>query len=148
MWFVVSDILDDAGDIMGLPSFSAGELITDFGKGFCSLIFKDSLTPALRSGGKKVNEASWAIAQYNAPRVESYMKDNAPWTDRTGNARNGLAARPYRDNNEVGIVLFHQVPYGIYLETRFDGRYAIIQPTIDTLGPQIMAQYNRILERM
>lgn len=83
-----------------------------------------------------------------APEVESYMKINAPWTDRTSNARNGLAARAYDENDEVGIVLFHQVDYGIWLETRFGGRYAIIDPTIEVMGPKVMARYNRLLERI
>ena len=29
-----------------------------------------------------------------APRAEAYLKTKAPWTDRTGAARNGLTARP------------------------------------------------------
>ena len=34
-----------------------------------------------------------ATMQYYAPQVENYAKNNAPWQDQTGNARNGLAAR-------------------------------------------------------
>ena len=83
-----------------------------------------------------------------APEVENYMKLNAPWTDQTGNARNGLAARAYEDGDEIGIVLFHQVDYGIWLETRWSGRYAIINPTIDSMGPEVMARFERLLDRI
>jgi hypothetical protein len=83
-----------------------------------------------------------------APEVESYMKNNAPWTDRTGNARNGLAARAYESGNEVGIVLYHQVSYGIWLEVRWSGRYAIINPTIEEMGPRVMQQFSNLLERI
>lgn len=136
------------GDAAGLPAFSIGEIVEKFGQGFAVLIWKDGITPGLKKGADRVQEAAWRTAQYSAPRVESYMKINAPWTDRTGNARNGLAARAYREGDEIGIVLFHQVPYGIYLETRFDGRYGIINPTIESMGPEVMSLFNRLLERM
>jgi hypothetical protein len=73
------------------------------------------------------------------------MNFNAPWTDRTGNARQGLAAQAFDEGANQGIVLFHQVPYGIWLEVRFSGRYAIIEPTIDVMGPQVMESLNNIL---
>lgn len=131
-----------------LPSFSPKSIVQDIGKGFAMLLFKDSLTGTLKRGPKVTKEAAWTTAQYMAPRVENYMKMNAPWTDQTANARNGLAARAYREGDEVGIVLYHQVPYGVYLETRWDGRYAIINPTIEAMGPEVMAMYDRMLERM
>lgn len=120
----------------------------EFGKGFAKIIFKDGLLPSIASGGKKVKDAAWVTAQYMAPRVENYMKINAPWQDQTGNARSGLAARAYRDTEEIGIVLYHQVPYGIFLEVRWDGAYAIIDPTIETMGPEVMSMFDRMLERM
>jgi hypothetical protein len=97
-------------------------------------------------GAEKVEKAAWITAQRMAPEVENYMKINAPWEDQTSNARNGLAARAYRDGKEIGIVLYGQVDYQIWLETRWDGRYAIIQPTIDEMGPEVMAQYERLLD--
>lgn len=112
------------------------------------VIFADSLRPGLKAGHAKVMRASNIAAQSMAPEVENYMKLNAPWTDQTTNARNGLAARAYQDQKEVGIVLFHQVPYGIFLETRWNGRYAIINPTIEAMGPRVMARFERLLERI
>lgn len=120
----------------------------EFGTGFVKILWKDSILPSLRNGHKKLMDAAWITAQRMAPEVENYAKANAPWTDRTGNARNGLAARAYRDGNGVGILLYHQVDYGIWLEVRWGGKYAIINPTIDAMGPRVMASYNRLLERI
>lgn len=92
-------------------------------------------------------DIAYKTALVSAPDVENYMKNNAPWTDRTGNARNGLSARAFREGDSVGIDLFHSVEYGIYLEARWSGRYAIIQPTIDEMGPVVMQRYNRLLDR-
>lgn len=112
-------------------------------------LFKDGgLRSNLRNGPKKLMEAAIITAQRSAPDVENYMKTNAPWTDQTGNARNGLTARPFQEGETVGIVLSHSVPYGIYLEAKWSGRYAIIQPTIDAMGPVVMRRYERLMERI
>jgi len=38
------------------------------------------------------------------------------------------------------MVLYHTVEYGIWLEIRWNGQYAIIIPTIEHMGPVIMAE--------
>jgi hypothetical protein len=116
--------------------------------GSMAVIWSDGVSPAMKQAKEKTLRAAHITAQSMAPEVENYMKINAPWTDQTGNARNGLAARAYRDKDEIGIVLYHQVTYGIWLETRFGGKYAIIEPTIQAMSPKIMARYERILDRI
>lgn len=128
---------------------AGGEFVLEVGTETAKLILKDGkLISNLRSGGKKVKAAARATAHRQAPVVENYMRNNAPWTDRTGNARNGLAARPYEEGDSIGIVLYHQVPYGIWLETRWEGRYAIINPSIEAMGPRVMRSFERLLDRM
>jgi hypothetical protein len=124
------------------------EFAIDVAGNFCSIIWKDGLSPNLVRGPAKVRRAALITAHHMAPQVEAYMKNNAPWTDRTGNARNGLAARAYESGKEIGIVLYHQVSYGIWLEVRFSGKNAIINPTIDVMGPRVMQEYNNLLERI
>jgi hypothetical protein len=113
------------------------------------IIFTDGgLRSNLQNGAEKTLRAAEITAQRSAPDVENYMKNNAPWTDQTGNARNGLQARAYRSGDEIGIDCFGSVPYQVYLETRFSGHYAIIQPTIDAMGPVVMRRFERLLERI
>ena len=82
------------------------------------------------------------------PRVEADAKSLAPWTDRTGNARNGLAARHVKDGELIhSIVLYHQVPYGIWLEVKYDGRFATIMPRVKEYGPRVMQTVQGILDR-
>lgn len=81
---------------------------------------------------------------------EAYMKANAPWEDRTGDARSGLSATP-RDNEmkgNKGIELAHGVTYGVYLEFKFGGRDAIIIPTMEVMGPELMARVGGLLDRV
>jgi hypothetical protein len=80
-----------------------------------------------------------ATAKYVAPQIQSDMRANAPWTDQTGNARGGLFAVTQVGTNEVAIVLYHSVPYGIWLELRWSGKYAIITPSLAKWGPKFFA---------
>ena len=66
-----------------------------------------------------------------AEAAEAFMKANAPWTDRTGQARAGLHAEVIASDNTFVLSMGHgqNVEYGIWLETRFNGRFAIVIPT-------------------
>jgi hypothetical protein len=73
-----------------------------------------------------------------AQEVEDYAKANAPWEDRTGDAREGLTAESRHQGVHHYIDLFHTVDYGIWLEIRWDGTYAIIEPTLQHFGPSVV----------
>lgn len=93
------------------------------------------------------------LAQAQSARIESHMKANAPWRDRTTNARNGLYSTTRIERfggwgvggPRPGVVRIivdsgHQVAYGVYLEKNNGGRWAIVQPTLDFFGPQLLSQ--------
>lgn len=83
----------------------------------------------------RVKAAVIASARFVAPQAEQYMKANAKWTDRTGAARNGLGAQVQTSGNKVAIVLYHSVSYGVFLEVRWGGKYAIIGPAVQAMAP-------------
>lgn len=70
-----------------------------------------------------------------AKDMETFANQNAPWTDRTTDARQGLSGEPFAENGIVGASIVHSVPYGIWLENRFERRYAIIGPTQAVFAP-------------
>lgn len=72
-----------------------------------------------------------------APRIEADMKTNALWTDRTANARQTLAAFAYKKGDRLlALVAKQQMSYGKWLELRWQGKYQIIMPTLQTYyGP-------------
>ena len=124
------------------------EFAFDVGTEGAKIIFRDGgLLDNLEHGAERVMRAAWVTAQSMAPAVENYMKNEAPWKDQTGNARAGLQARAFKEGDSIGIDLNHSVPYGVYLEAKWSGRYAIIQPTVDHMGPIVMARFNRLMER-
>lgn len=95
-----------------------------------------------------VNKAADAVFLRYESIAESEMKNGAPWTDRTGAARSGLSAQASSDGDEHTLTLFHQVPYGIYLELANSGTYAIIMPTVESIGPRIMEDMNGLLNTL
>lgn len=72
-----------------------------------------------------------------APEAEGLMKRNAPWTDRTGQARRLLMAEAQDDGEAVTLYLIHGAAYGIYLELQRAGRYAIIAPTVHEMAARL-----------
>jgi hypothetical protein len=74
------------------------------------------------------NKAVAAAFEYQGTRSEAYMRTNAKWTDQTGNARSNLFTAVKHEGTTHSMVLSHGVPYGIWLEIRFAGRYSIVLP--------------------
>jgi hypothetical protein len=104
----------------------------------------------------KVQEALVKIAKYFEPVLEAYAKANAPWTDRTANARQGLRAYIGTDapagypssqqlaKDVVELFLSHGMYYGIFLETRFAGQFAIIYPTLQQHAPDVQRMLREV----
>jgi len=70
--------------------------------------------------------AAIKAAQEFAEEIVPIMQENAPWNDRTGDARHELHAEYVEEgakgnNLEVGVALCHGVSYGVFLE--YNGIY-------------------------
>jgi hypothetical protein len=99
---------------------------------------RDTLSPALRNMLPAIDAGVDLAFDYMTPRSASYARQNAKWTDRTGNARNGLKAVHVKEPMvRHELIVFHSMPYGIWLEVRWSGRYAIIAPTLQWAAPQL-----------
>lgn len=98
----------------------------------------DTLSPALAVIDDAADRFITATMGYHTPRAEAYAKTNAPWTDQTTNARNGIFAVMEKDRPNYRIIVGHAVPYGIWLEVRYAGRYAILEPTVRHEGQEVM----------
>ena len=95
--------------------------------------------------GRKVKATVRRVADYWKAVFEDYAKENASWADRTGNARQTLHAFVEElAGDSVNLYLSHGVDYGVYLETKYAGRYAIIWPTIERHLPEIKKMLQEI----
>jgi hypothetical protein len=108
----------------------------------------DKIRPSLKSSKQKAQAYLSRVTTYHALRAEAYARINAGWTDRTGNARQGLTAIARNSAGHHEIILYHTMPYGIWLEIRFAGRYGIIRGTIRHEAPEYFETARELLDHM
>lgn len=85
-----------------------------------------------------------AGARAAASEMEASAKQNAPWTDRTGNARRTLAGFAQWDSTGSLVVgIAGHMHYSPRPELHYGGRYAILAPTVDAYAPIILAAVAR-----
>lgn len=83
-----------------------------------------------------------------AQEVETYMKNNHPWQNRTGRAERGLhvaVSSVVQDSRTiVQLGLYHDKGtwYWRHLEYGMGRRFAIIEPTQRYFGPRILSEFD------
>lgn len=107
-------------------------------------IVEDTLSPMLAVAGEEMMREVEAIMLEIASDVLDYAKDNAPWADRTGDARNGLDVEVDEEDDVVYLTLFHTVDYGLWLEVIQSGRFATIMPTLEHYAAEVMAKTSSV----
>lgn len=96
----------------------------------------------------KFDAAMYLFSTSGAQKLQNYAKYNRPWTDRTGAARQRLKGSAYRIDHGYRLEIAHGVSYGIYLEFAHERRFAILEPTIETVGRgQILPAFDKFIER-
>lgn len=105
------------------------------------------LVPNIISYRERLSEAVYQLASLFAARCESAAKTGAPWTDRTGAARQGLRGFAVRTATAVILYLVHSVNYGPYLElgTRFMAPRPIIMPVLEAHYGSLMRAVRQLV---
>lgn len=99
--------------------------------------------------GTKMGAAILMYCATEASRIESVMKVNRPWTDRTGMAKARLNVKVSQPSDAVvRMTLAHGVDYGIWLELAHEKRFAIINPTLTEEGPRVVEGLQGILGKI
>lgn len=93
---------------------------------------------------KQVMAKLYLLGIASAKEMETYAKANAPWTDRTTNARNGLYGKAITRDGHVVVMIGHSMEYGYWLENSNRFKYAILFPTLLKHYDQIMGAVERI----
>lgn len=86
----------------------------------------DDLADRLSGFDRRFNNLVSAIFEYESTYATSWMKTNAPWSDRTGAARASLIATANNSGSRHELLLAHGVSYGIWLEIAHNRRYQIL----------------------
>lgn len=83
-----------------------------------------------------------------AGEAEGYMKVNAPWNNITRNARNSLTGQVTVANSptktRIALTLSHGVDYGVWLELKNAGKFAIVRPTALLYRQRVREAWKRI----
>jgi len=99
----------------------------------------DEIETGMRNYERRALDIPYQICLYFKPRVERDAKLNAEWTDRTGNARQGLRGEAVSiSDGAAALLLIHGMWYGIHLEFVAQGRYGIINPTMESVYAPIL----------
>ena len=88
-----------------------------------------------------------AVGMNTAKEAEAKAKQDAPWQDRTGNARQGLRGTSGWEGETLKIRLSHSMEYGPYLELCNDGKYAILEKTLNSFREELHNNLKRIMEK-
>lgn len=109
-----------------------------------------SLTDGLETMKKKADAALLLYTKTSALKLQNSMRSNAPWKDRTGRARQTLTGTGYKaeDNSGYIIKLAHGVNYGVFLELAHEKRFAIIKPTIQAHGPEVLEAFDNLFGKI
>lgn len=108
----------------------------------------NTLTPNIVAFPGKLDAQMALLMEFESGRVQDYMRSNAPWRDRTSNARGGLFAKAKSGPGKHTIICYHTVPYGIWLEVAHGGRYRIILPTVQIEGRRVMTSVRGLMARL
>ena len=84
-----------------------------------------NITLRLEAMAKKAEAAVTAVCQKYSQQGAGYARENRPWTDRTGDARRSLHGYVVK-GRIISARISHGVLYGISLEKKHGGRYAIL----------------------
>ncbi len=104
------------------------------------------VTENLKVWAGRQRGAAVVLAKNWAGQLEGRAKRDAPWMDRTGNARAGLFGSTTIEGNQIFIRVAHSMEYGVFLELARDGRHAVLKPTIAKAAPEIERTYRRLWE--
>ena len=112
----------------------------------------DTLTASFSNAPAKAAQYLARTTEYYSFRSETYAKSKAKWTDRTGNARGSLSgtytANIGRDSARFEITISHGMPYGIWLELRWNAKFAIINKTGENQGKAFFDTANQVMAKM
>lgn len=96
----------------------------------------------------KTRAALQIIADTAVKAMEAYAKNNARWTDRTGNARQRLKGSTRWEQDALIAAISHNVDYGMWLELCHEKKYAILEEALNSQAQNLLDAYQRFLNQL
>ena len=95
----------------------------------------------------RMRAALHGLGMQTAAQMEAYAKQNAPWQDQTGHARQGLFGEVLEEDGKLKIRVAHTEEYGVYLELSRKGRRPILEPTAQKFAPEFYDAAKELLTK-
>lgn len=97
---------------------------------------------------KRVRQGIELFGETSGKRLEAEAKAKAPWTDRTGNARNSIQGG-FQWNDKNGMIYVSgNTDYFKYLELYHEKKWAILWPTITENQSEILNAFEGMLNKV
>lgn len=106
------------------------------------------LLSALDNAQARAKVSTKIIAQNGALKFQNYAKQNRPWTDRTGHARQRLTGYVEDKGDKIRVCISHGVNYGKYLEFAHERRFAILERTINVCSKEVVNSFKTLLQNI
>ena len=86
------------------------------------------------------------VGDRGAREMENYARQNRPWKDRTGNARQKLEGNcDWVNDKLLEVTINHGVDYGVWLELAMGRRYAILERSRDAVAQNVVDGWRSLL---
>lgn len=109
----------------------------------------DEITKNLSNIPKKLRAALLLDSKNVSKKMERWAKANASWEDQTGDARKFMEAHvKWEGPNLLSIKMSHYVDYGVYLELCNEGKYAVLEKSINEFVPEFQIGWKDILSKI
>ncbi len=79
-------------------------------------------------------------------KLESEAKENAPWTDRTGDARKTIQGGKEWEGDKCIAYIAGNKDYSEYLEFANEKKHAVLWPTVNKMQDEIIKGMKNIIE--
>ncbi|KGG81068.1 hypothetical protein Y919_02560 [Caloranaerobacter azorensis H53214] len=112
--------------------------------------FKIDIARALRGLAEAETKMKAAVGVYAdsaGKKMEAHAKQNAPWTDRTGQARQTIEGGHEWQGNKCIVYVAGNKEYSPYLEFANEKKYATLYPTVKKMAPEILKGMAGLLNR-
>lgn len=107
------------------------------------------IATTITTKANNVRRGTSEVASSVAAEAEERMKRDAPWQDRTGEARAGLYAEVTKTGDVSQVELGTRAPHGPFLElgtSRMAPR-PIIGPTMDAMATEAVEELGNVVRR-
>jgi len=92
----------------------------------------------------------FAVEKYGesaGKKLEAKAKKDAPWADRTGNARNSIQGGAEWNGDHIDVYVSGNMEYSPCLELANEKKNAVLWPTIQALAPELIQGMHKLLDK-